>query len=255
MTATGTRADVEVWLVSLAPVPEVEPGWWWTLLDAEEVSRAHRFHRAADRVRYVARHVALRLILADRLGVAPEAVAFAREGCPLCGEPHGRPILADRRGPAFSLTSTGDVAVVALAPVPVGVDVEAVGRVAADDLAAALSPAERAAVEGSAVPDRDTAALRCWARKEALLKGRGIGLGVDPETVHVGVGPLPRAARPDGWVIADVPVRTDLVAAVAYRSAEVRDVHVVTLDLAALGEGDGVHGSARRTSAESTATH
>jgi len=114
--AYGAPDLVETWLVSLAPPVTREPGWWWDLLDAEETARAGRWRRPADRVRYVARHVALRLILAERLGVDPATVAFERAPCPLCGELHGRPQLRDRDDVHFSLSSTGDVAAVAVAP-------------------------------------------------------------------------------------------------------------------------------------------
>lgn len=259
MIGTPTRAYgapdlVEAWLVTL-PTPDARvPGWWWELLDHEEEARAGRWHRPADRARYVARHVALRLILAERLGVDPTTVAFERAPCPLCGELHGRPQLRERDDVHFSLSSTGDVAAVAVAPVPVGIDVEAVGRATAHELAAALDTGEQAAVAALAEPARSRTALRCWARKEALLKGRGTGLGIDPDAVHVGVGPLARSPRPDGWVLADVAVPPDLVAAVAYRSPAALDVELRALRLPAGGDADA-HAALRRTRAARTATH
>ena len=263
MGISPTRADtpgtVETWIVALGAgdgtvaagggpdgepddEPGDQPGWWWDLLDDEERARAAAWRRPADRLRFVARHVALRVILAEHLGVAPADVAFDRAPCPLCGGPHGRPVVRDRDDLHFSLSSTGDRAAVAVAPVPVGLDVEAVGRASADDLAAALDPVEQAAVAALTEPARSRAALRCWARKEALLKGRGTGLGIDPDAVHVGVGPPARAPRPDGWVLADVPGPPDLVAAVAYRSPTVLEVELRALRLRpadpAPGRGD-----------------
>jgi 4'-phosphopantetheinyl transferase len=252
--AVDAPASVETWLVSLAPRPGREPSWWWELLDGDEVARAAAWRRPADRARYVGRHVALRLILAEHLGVAPATLVFDRAPCPLCGGAHGRPVVRDRDDVHFSLSSTGDVAAVAVAPVPVGLDVEAVGRASADDLAAALDPVEQAAVAALGEPARSRAALRCWARKEALLKGRGTGLGIDPDAVHVGVGPPARAPRPDGWVLADVPVPPDLVAAVAYRSAGVLAVEMRALRLPSGDDpaADSLHEALRRTR---TASH
>ena len=222
-----------MWVVATNPEPGDAPASWWSLLDTEETAEAARRRRPADRERYVTRHVVLRTVLGRQLGIDPAVVSFARAACPLCGELHGRPVLLGRDDPAFSLSATDGVVTVAVAPVDVGVDVETAGRVAADDLASALDPSERAAVDALSEPDRSTAALRCWVRKEALLKGRGTGLGVDPDTVHVGVGPLVETPRPDGWVLADVPVQAGVVAAVAYR-APVAKVEVLMLDLPAL---------------------
>lgn len=258
--AVDAPASVETWLVSLAPRPGCEPRWWWDLLDGDELARAAAWRRPVDRARYVGRHVALRVILGERLGLPPATLAFGRAPCPLCGDAHGRPVLRDHDDVHFSLSSTGDVAAVALAPVPVGLDVEAVGRASADDLAAALDPVEQAAVAALHEPTRSRAALRCWARKEALLKGRGTGLGIDPDAVHVGVGPPARVPRPDGWVLADVPVPPDLVAAVAYRSAavlpvELRALRLTTDDGGASGIGgvDDVQAALRRARAARTA--
>ena len=222
-----------MWVVATDPEPGDVPASWWSLLDTDETAEAARRKRPRDRARYVARHVVLRTVLGRHLGIDPVAVSFARAACPLCDEPHGRPVLLGRDDLAFSLSATDRVLAVAVAPVDVGIDVEAAGRVAADDLAAALDTSERAAVEALTEPARDDAALRCWVRKEALLKARGTGLGVDPDTVHVGVGPLVEAPRPDGWVLADVPVQAGIVAAVAYR-APVAKVEVLMLDLPAL---------------------
>ncbi|HEY8527970.1 MAG TPA: 4'-phosphopantetheinyl transferase superfamily protein [Acidimicrobiales bacterium] len=220
MTEGRTTPGCDVWIVRLAGVPGADG-----LLDAEEVGRAARFRRPADRDRYVAAHAALRAVLARYAGRPPGGLAFAREPCPLCGAPHGRPRLAGAlgAGPAawhFSLAHGGAVAAVAVARRPVGVDVEAADRgVGADDLAAALHPDERRALAALPAADRGPAALRAWVRKEAVLKGLGTGLGRDPATVAVGVGPAP-GPGPDGWAVRDVAAGDGLVAAVALAPAD-----------------------------------
>lgn len=228
---------VQVWVVATDPEPGLEPGGWRSLLDQEETADATRRRRPSDRVRYIARHVALRTILGRHLGVDPAAVVFARAACPLCGAGHGRPVLRDRDDVSFSLAATEGAVVVAIAPVAVGVDVETTGRVSAHDLAAAFDRTERAGIDGLRDPERSIAALRCWVRKEALLKGWGTGLGIDPETVHVGVSAMGPAPQQDGWVLADVPLDSGRVAAVAYQSPVVAEVEVLTLDLPSVRRG------------------
>ncbi|MET8471427.1 4'-phosphopantetheinyl transferase superfamily protein [Streptomyces sp. NPDC006422] len=185
-------------------------------LDADETRRAASFHFDRHRVRYVAAHVALRGILGERLGRAPGDVRFTRLPCPGCGGPHGRPALADAAGPHFSLSHSGDLALVALAPAPVGADVEELPSAeVAEQLAAALHPRERAELaELDDARERRLAVARAWVRKEAYLKGIGTGLARGTDRDYVGVRSEP-PGTPDGWTLHDVPVPEGYAAAVA----------------------------------------
>jgi 4'-phosphopantetheinyl transferase len=185
------------------------------LLDAAERARVGAFVRDRDRDRYRVAHVVLRRLLGAYLDEDPAAVGLVREPCPGCGEPHGRPAVADAPF-HFSLAHSGDLALLAFADTPVGVDVEAdPSPEAAAEIGAMLHPRERA--ELAAVPHRARPASvgRCWTRKEAYLKGVGIGLAEDPAVTYVGTGPAP-AALP-GWSLTDVPVLPGHAAACAVR--------------------------------------
>lgn len=167
------------------------------LLDGSERRAAARFRRPADAARYVLAHATLRRAVAARTGTAPAGVSFGRSPCPLCGGPHGRPVVATG-GVEISLTHTEGLVAVALAPagIAVGVDAEPAGRDV--DPADLLHPREPAADP-----------LGTWVRKEAYLKGTGSGLGVDPTTVDLSSGP------PAGWVVRAVDVGPAHRAAVA----------------------------------------
>jgi 4'-phosphopantetheinyl transferase len=220
----GEAVPVDVWLVPSGPTDD-------RLLSEDERARASRFRRPADRATYVAAHTALRVLVGDRLGVAPKSVRLGCEDCPLCGGPHGRPTLLGLpdepagSGPLqFSLSRTAGLAAVALSSAVVGVDVEAATRpVGLDDLLAALHPRELP------VADR-TAALRLWVRKEAYLKGRGTGLGLDPATVDL-------SSDPPGWRILDVPVARPRADATGVRGWVHRDDATVLSALAVLAAG------------------
>lgn len=187
------------------------------VLDPEERRRAARFVRPADRDRYRAAHVALRRLLGAYLGTPPAKVELTREPCPGCGGPHGRPAVADG-SLHFSLSHAADLVLFAVADAPVGIDVEEVPAAdALSGLTAALHPLERAELDAMPAPARPEAFARCWTRKEASLKGTGIGLGDDPAAVCVGVGPEPLA--PEGWQLTDVAVAEGYAAACAVRCA------------------------------------
>ncbi|WP_030419825.1 4'-phosphopantetheinyl transferase superfamily protein [Streptomyces sp. SCSIO 75703] len=187
------------------------------LLDAEERDRARAFRHDRDRTAYVVAHAALRDVLGVLLGLPAEALPLAREPCAGCGGPHGRPVLRTP-GVHFSLSHSGDLVLVALAPAPVGVDVEGL----ATDRAvlgarSALHPAEAEELALLPAHGRPAAFTRAWVRKEAYLKGLGTGLVRDPALDYVGTGPLP-ATPAAGWSLRDVAVPAGYAAAVALRT-------------------------------------
>jgi 4'-phosphopantetheinyl transferase len=144
------------------------------VLSAAELAQADRFVFARDRILYATAHAALRRVLGAVLGVAPGDVRFERDGS-------GRPLLAGG-GPAFSLSHSGDRALVAVRESGrIGVDVERlrdgidVDRFAARNFTAF----ERAQIEacGAGGPAaRRQAFFRVWTRKEAYVKALGRGL-------------------------------------------------------------------------------
>ncbi|WP_327678436.1 4'-phosphopantetheinyl transferase family protein [Kitasatospora sp. NBC_00458] len=210
---TDLPADLaaELWLLDSASLP-VGPSDL-RCLDATELRRSERFVRDADRTCYLAAHVALRRVLGRRLAVAPEALVFERAPCPGCAEPHGRPRLAGSGAPHFSLSHGGGTVLIGLAAVPVGVDVEPVPAAeSAEVLSAVLHPAERAELVAVPPADRPGVFARLWTRKEAYLKGLGIGLGRPPAADYLGGD---RDRHPGGWTVTDLPAGPRYAAAVA----------------------------------------
>lgn len=208
---------LSLWRVDVArhsgQAARVAPG----ILEAGELDRAAHLVVDADRECYVASHVALRILLGARLGVAPGAVPLTREPCPSCGGPHGRP--ATGGGVHFSLSHTRGVALLAFADVPVGVDVELLPKTGVvSEIAGQLHPAESRELAELPEELRPAAFGRVWTRKEAYLKGEGIGLADGLAAEHVGTGPRP-GPGPAGWTITDVRVPTGYAAAVAVRAA------------------------------------
>jgi 4'-phosphopantetheinyl transferase len=161
-------------------------------LDEQETARAAAFVFPADRHRYQVAHVMLRRVLAGQLGAEPGGLVFAREPCPACGGPSGRPVLA---GPApalcFSLAHSGDAVAIAVAGRPVGVDVEREATGCVCSLASAMHPADAAAAAALAEPDRHATIIRWWVRAEAVLKCTGTGIAHGMDAFPVLGGPAP----------------------------------------------------------------
>lgn len=196
-----------------------------TVLDDDERRVMAGYRHRLDRQSYLVAHVAVRLLLGDRLGIAPSEVRLGRDPCPLCGGDHGRPTsLDDPGGTSFGLSRTRGMVVVALADRAVGVDVESVSTAEwGFEMDAMLHLDERAAVQARPPEDRARARLSCWVRTEAYLKGRGCGLGISPASIAVGpaaqfsstenrVVPITTVA---GWSVVDLDLGPGHVGALA----------------------------------------
>ena len=137
--------------------------------------------------------------------LAPGADLRIENRCPVCGGPHGRPVLPD--APVHASIAYADPWVaVAVASErdadAVGIDAEATG--ATLDLTALFAPVDP--------PD-----LRGWTAIEAVLKADGRGLLVPPDQVRFapdGVAMVPGGGE---FRILPVPAGPDLVVSLAVR--------------------------------------
>ncbi|WP_406062386.1 4'-phosphopantetheinyl transferase superfamily protein [Streptomyces sp. NBC_01077] len=213
-------SDVTVWLVDARTQSDAALRQAPAVLSPPEERRAAGLLREADRRCYVTAHVALRTLLGARLGVAPGNVRITREPCRSCGScdgDHGRPVTGDGRV-HFSLSHAGPLALLALGPAPVGVDVEELPQPRTVGLVGGrLHPREAAELAGLTEGERPAAFARCWVRKEAYLKGIGVGLARDVSLDYLGTGPTPPDGPP-GWSLTDVEVPRGFAAAVAVSS-------------------------------------
>jgi phosphopantetheinyl transferase len=157
-----------------------EPGAGaWGALSEEELARAVHILDPARRSRFVARRAALSAILATYAG---------RRVC-------------------FNTSDSRDVAVVAVAPHPVGVDIEIeTSRRPAARIAERMFAAdERMVFDALRGDERRRLFHRCWVAKEAYAKGRGPGLAM--RFAEFSVAPALRSpegtgAVGDGWTVS-----------------------------------------------------
>jgi len=187
----------ELWVVLADPASLAEPAFaaCEATLSEEERARAARVRVPAARRGFVVAHALLRAALSRAAPFAPAVWRF-REG------PRGKPELAGAPAEAaslrFNLSHTDGLVACALArEVEVGIDVERGARIR-DPLALAerfFAPSEIAALrEGGEAAQRERF-LAGWVVKEAVLKGRGLGIAGGLRSVIVGFdGERPRVA-------------------------------------------------------------
>jgi len=239
----GQLADqVQVWLVELdagldskGEVETAEPGPELALLSSDEQERAARFVRARDRRRFARCRAAVREILGSLLGQPPARVRFRAggQGKPELdpagfsgGSPGGQ---AEDGRPAirFNISHSAELALVAVCRGrELGVDLERVRPIVEADriVASYFSPREQSDFAAIGDEHKELAFLRGWTRKEAILKGLGIGLAGLAAHYETGFsltaltrGFTPAAPRPsvDKWQIWEAAPRAGFVAALA----------------------------------------
>lgn len=195
---TGGRVNCALW-----EVPVCEGFGDLALLDAAERERYRRFVDDGARAAFRTSRIAVRLVLADCLGISPHDVEILRTS-PGGGWTSSRPVL--RGGEVdFSVSHSRERVVVAVvATGRVGVDIEPwLGAGEAAEIAGAMAgPAEGillASLDADVYPHVVT---RWWCRKEAFLKLIGVGLFMDPALVDVREGRLlpPKASSWGGPV-------------------------------------------------------
>lgn len=159
--------EIHVWAVPLNVDDSAED----SLADAE-LERAKAFALERPRRSFVRTRVALRSLLGRYLCRSPREV-------PIAFGPNGKPRL-EADDLHFNLAHSADLALIAITNGgPVGIDIEQLRTISnALELADRnFHPSERAAIRAAQAADRSHMFLRCWTRKEAVIKALGIGIG------------------------------------------------------------------------------
>jgi 4'-phosphopantetheinyl transferase len=173
--ARGLRTShdgVTLLLLDVAPTTPRPPGIFASL-SIEEQARAARYRSVEDRLRFGLARAALRHVLGEATGRAPEALVFETG-------PWGKPRLSGTDAPHFNVSHSGSLALIGLSRLrPIGVDIEWI-RDISDALGLAeafFSPREYRALVALRPNELETAFYRIWTGKEAVLKALGTGVG------------------------------------------------------------------------------
>jgi 4'-phosphopantetheinyl transferase len=174
-----SAGEIHVWALPLnegfASLKELE-----VVLSAYEQQRAASFARDEPRRTFITSRAALRSILGHYLALAPTDVS-------LTTIVNGKPQLAagDVR---FNLAHSQNLTLIGVSRGgEIGIDVEFFRPVehALEIAARNFHPAERDAIQAADPNDLPTKFLRCWTRKEAIVKAMGVGIGYPLDTFDV----------------------------------------------------------------------
>ena len=213
--------EVHLWRFPLAPGGD---STGTQNLSDDERRRAEGMQSDTARQSFVASQSALRGLLSAHTGTPPRELTFTRGA-------HGKPSLASPAATLeFNVSHSGDWGVIALARVPVGVDVEQIrqGRATPALEKRFLTEGEREMIAGRSERDGESAFFVVWCRKEAYLKATGFGLAAPFSRVDSSAAPLPeldesgaQLAGTTPWAVAEFFVDERHAGAVVARAERV----------------------------------
>lgn len=213
---------MHIWSVDLSRAARVE-----TRADVLSPDEAMRFAAlaAADRQPVTLTRAALRELLGGYLGIDPANVELTVGAT--------KPTLAGGEL-EFNVAHTDGLALIAIAAVPLGVDVERVEPVAAEEFADlvefVLTDDERDELDRLPEPERVSAYYRVWTRKEAYVKATGEGIAGRPlpevvvgvaEPLLIAVAGVAEVALRE-WSVLDVAVPVGYVGSVVVHHPDPR---------------------------------
>jgi len=229
-----SSGEMHVWRIDL-DIPDDHWQALMTLLAADELAKAERFHFAKHRRRTIVSHAALRILLGRYLSRPPLGIDFSYNA-------HGKPRLAgeDQRI-RFNLSHTEEIMLVAIVlDTEVGIDIEAVTR-HVDYMGVGqrwFSALESRTLQSLPEDERVDAFFRAWCRKEAYIKARGEGMSHPLQRFSVAldkheprlVEHLDDSRETSRWTFLDIDVAEKYRATVVAETAP-RQVDCYHLDI------------------------
>ncbi len=183
----------------------------YEILSPEERERAGRFRFPEHRHRYIVCRGTVREVLAPHLHLAPGAVQFDYN-------PYGKPSVPGSNV-RFNVSHSGVWAMLAVSlEREVGIDIEHIdARFAQDQIPERFfSPREVTHLRSLPESQQTAAFFRCWTRKEAYIKARGLGLALALDSFDVSLRPddPPELSRAGHWSIQNLDAPAGYAAAI-----------------------------------------
>ena len=152
------------------------------LVPEDTRARVRRFLRPEAAARTLFGAILSRAILCRKLNISAEALEYEAGS-------NGKPHLAGRSGIEFNLSHSGRWVVMAVAPAPVGVDVEKVREFDPALPGRYFAPEETAELNALPESRRRLLFFSLWTLKESFLKARGTGLAQPLNSFRIEFGP------------------------------------------------------------------
>jgi 4'-phosphopantetheinyl transferase len=191
--------DVDIYTVDLDAPDISAPG----ILSPAELDRASRFRFHRDRHRFVHCRATVRRVLADYLDAKPEQIEFSYNA-------YGKPSVD---GIFFNVSHADRVAMIAVSRSrEVGIDVERIDSAFAHEQIPErfFSTSEVATLRELPESSQFEAFFDFWTRKEAYMKGRGLGFALPPTSFDV-------SNLPGNWALETVPAPPGYLAALCVK--------------------------------------
>lgn len=169
---TGAPAELHVTVLKKkGPLTGEQYRRFFELASDESRARAERFRRRSDGENTLLGEALAKAMLHRFAGIGPDRRAFARDE-------NQKPFLAEYPGVFFNVSHSGEYVACAVAPLPVGIDVQV--RLG-DQLKLArrfFTENEYAYIRTGSEGERPARFCRVWAMKESYIKRDGKGLGI-----------------------------------------------------------------------------
>lgn len=177
--------EVHVWRAFLDQTPD-QASLFESLLSEDEIARAWKYRFPLHRDRFVSRRAFIRLLLGRYLRTQAPEIDFEYTD-------YGKPLLASRHATKlrFNLSSSHNLALVAVAyGRDVGVNVEKINEALIEESIPEqfFSARETARLRALSRSCQTAAFFDCWARKEAYIKAKGMGLSLPLDSFDVSFG-------------------------------------------------------------------
>lgn len=172
--------QIDIWQYPLTHLwPEAE-----TLLNAEELQRAQRYHFFRHQRRFTLARAGLRLILGRYLQTDPLDLQFSVN-------PYGKPSINHSSQIQFNLSHSQDLAILAVGQQhPMGIDIEFFSSRPFQGMSDMMfSKQEIQHYSNLSTSMRSLAFFHVWAQKEAFIKACGMGLSYPTTSFSVPVLP------------------------------------------------------------------
>lgn len=176
------NAEVDIWWVNQA-ISTRQVNEFLMCLSADEQIRAHSFYFKKDKRDYIASRYALRHILSHYLPVQARELQFSYSA-------FEKPML-EEANVYFNVSHSFSKAIVAIAKMPIGIDIEwSLREVELDQLAQRFfSKKEAAEFLKLQQHEKQRNFFYIWTKKEAVIKAIGEGLSYPLDQFHVAIHP------------------------------------------------------------------